>query len=287
MRVSLSKGDTTLEVDPWAGGSVSALKHRDLDVLRPAPERIGPAFDARRYAAFPMVPFVGRIIDGRFAHDGTMVQLHANMPPEPHAIHGHGWQDCWKIISSTQSTATLRYAHKSDAWPWDYVAEQVFKVVDNGIDLTISVTNHGATPMPAGLGWHPYFDREEAILRVNTVEAWTTEEEPALTACCAVQQRENLSHGRVVDRLNLDKSFRVGSDVMEFSWPTHSVTMKSDPIFKGATVYVPPEETFFCVEPITHMPNAINSDLPSEDTGLHWVEPGKTLSGRIRLRIEH
>ena len=287
MRVSLSKGDTILEIDPWAGGSVSALRHRDLHVLRPAPDRIGPAFDARKYAAFPMVPFVGRIRDGQFQHDGETVQLHANMPPEPHAIHGHGWQDCWKVTSSSKTTATLRYVHVSDAWPWDYEAEQIFKVLDHGIDLTLSVTNHGSSPMPSGLGWHPYFHRKEAILRVNTVEAWTSEIDPQPTTCCTVKQREDLSRGRVVESLNVDKSFRVGSNVMEFSWPTHSVTIKSDPIFKGATVYVPPGEDFFCAEPITHIPDAINSELSVEDTGLQFVAPGQTLSGKIKLRIEH
>ena len=66
MRLALSHGDMYLELDPMAGGCVSALRHRDLDILRPAPCRSVPAFDARDYAAFPMVPFVGRIHNGVF-----------------------------------------------------------------------------------------------------------------------------------------------------------------------------------------------------------------------------
>ena len=35
MRLALSHGDMYLELDPMAGGCVSALRHRDLDILRP------------------------------------------------------------------------------------------------------------------------------------------------------------------------------------------------------------------------------------------------------------
>ena len=287
MRLSLSKGDTVLELDPAAGGSVSSLKHRDLDILRPSPERIGPAFDARQYSAFPMVPFVGRIHDGRFNWGGETIVLHANMPPEPHAIHGHGWQDCWKVLSHSKTAATLVYAHSSDAWPWDYEAQQTFKALADGMSVTLSVTNHSASAMPAGLGWHPYFDRTEAILRVQTVETWSSDEASGRESCCAVQQRENLSRGRVVESLNLDTSFRVGSKKMEMSWPTHSVIMESDPIFIGATIYVPPNEPYFCAEPISHAPNAVNSARPREETGLQVIEPGQSISGTIKLRIQH
>ncbi len=287
MRVSLSKGDTFLELDPAAGGSVSALKHRDLDILRPGPDRIGPAFDPLHYSAFPMLPFVGRIQDGVFDWGNQKIQLHANMPPEPHAIHGHGWQDCWKVERETKTSATLSYAHSSDAWPWDYEATQQFKLVDDGVNITLSVTNCSANPMPAGLGWHPYFDRTDAVLRVQTAEIWSVDETSCVSKYCAVQQRENLSSGRVVESLNLDTSFRVESKKIEMSWPTHSLTMESDPIFMGATIFVPPGETFFCAEPISHVPNAVNSDLSPEETGLQIIEPGQTISGTIKLRIQH
>ena len=287
MRVILTEGDMQLELDPCAGGTVRRLKHRDLDVLRPGPDRCGPAFDARNYAAFPMVPFVGRIHEGRFELNGTCVELHANMPPEPHAIHGHGWQDVWKIETQNAASATLVYRHSACAWPWDYEARQSFTLSANQLRLDLSVTNKSDTAMPAGLGWHPYFDRENAKIMAPTVQAWASDEETGANTLQALSPCNDLNHAQLVEELTLDTSFSTGSEPIRMQWPTHSVTLQSDDIFSHATIYVPPHETYFCAEPISHAPNAVNSSLPADVTGLHVLAPGETLSGTITLLVEH
>ena len=287
MRVTLAKGEMLLELDPCAGGAVSKLKHRDLDVLRPAPERVGPAFDALMYASFPMVPFVGRIHRGQFSHNGQDVQLHANLPPEPHAIHGHGWQDVWKIEAQTKTSATLSYNHTSDAWPWAYEARQMFRLGEDRLTIELSVTNRSDTPMPAGLGWHPYFYRAGATLVVPTTHVWTPDEETGDNAPSPVKIIGDLSRARIVQDLSLDTSFSVEPGAIEINWPTHAVIIKSDPIFSHATVFVPPGEDYFCAEPSTQAPNAINSELPDDVTGLTWLKPGETLSGKIKLSVIH
>lgn len=287
MRVTLTKGDLLLELDPCAGGAVSRLKHRDLDVLRAGPERVGPAFDPIKYAAFPMIPFVGRIHEAGFGMNGHSVELHANFPPEPHAIHGHGWQDVWKIESQTKTTATLFYHHDNDAWPWDYDARQTFRINDHALAIELSVTNRSATMMPAGLGWHPYFPREGSTLIVPTTHIWNSDPETGENIPAPIEVVNDLSRARIVERLLLDTTYSVDPRAIELSWPTHSVIMKSDPVFSHATVYVPAEQDFFCAEPITHAPNAVNSDLPEAVTGLKWLAPDETLSGKIKLSVIH
>jgi aldose 1-epimerase len=87
--------------------------------------------------------------------------------------------------------------------------------------------------------------------------------------------------------LTLDTTYSVEPGSIEINWPTHGVSIKSDPIFSHATVFVPPGEDYFCAEPITHAPNAINSALPDKVTGLQWLKPGETLSGKIKLTVIH
>lgn len=287
MRVTLSKGDMILEVDPCAGGGVSALRRRDLNILRPGPERIGPAFDPRKYAAFPMVPFVGRIHNGRFVCDGAVIELPANLPPEPHAIHGHSWHAAWKLASEAEHSASLVYDHSADAWPWDYSARQDFEIDDNQMTVRLSVTNKGPTDMPAGLGWHPYFPRDNAILTVPTAREWFPDEETGDNIPIAIQPAADLSTGSPVDELTLDTTFSVREPAVSISWPTHSVSMVSDPVFTHATIYVPPGEDYFCAEPITHAPNAVNSSRSASETGLKWLVPGDTLTGSIVLSVNH
>ncbi|MEO1554587.1 MAG: aldose 1-epimerase [Pseudomonadota bacterium] len=276
-----------LELDPCAGGAVSALRHRDLDVLRPAPARIGPAFDPLKYASFAMVPFIGRIFEGRFSFDTHACALPPNLPPEPHAIHGHGWRAPWKAESIQKDAASLIYRHTADTWPWNYVARQKFSLSPDSLSAELSVTNESDQVMPVGLGWHPYFKRDGAILHLATTDLWTPDEETGENQPSPIIPVEDLSGGRLVADLNLDTTFSVGSGTVRMEWPSHAVTLQSDPVFSHATVYVPPGEDYFCVEPVTHAPNAFNSSLPAEKTGFRTLAPGETLVGSIALMVEH
>lgn len=285
MLVTLKVQDMCLELDPAAGGSVRALRHRDLDVLRPGPDRSGPAFDAIEFAAFPMVPFVGRIHNAIVKRDEGDIALPANFPPEPNAIHGHGWQDAWTVERASETSATLLYKHCASAWPWDYEARQTFELQANVLSVELSVTNTGARTMPAGLGWHPYFYRKGANLTVPTTAIWTANEDTGENVPNPVDHEVDLSVARAVEDLRLDTTFSVGASLARLAWPTHSVEMTSDPIFQHVTVYVPHGEDYFCVEPISHAPNSVNSNLDATITGQKWLEPGEVLSGRITLKI--
>ncbi|MEL6728802.1 MAG: aldose 1-epimerase [Pseudomonadota bacterium] len=286
MRIELIKGDLVLELDPAAGGAVSRFSLGDLDILRPAPSRCGPAFDPLQYAAFPMTPFVGRIHHGVFSANGQIIELHPNLPPEPHAIHGHGWKTAWKTEMQTKDEVTLVYTHTADAWPWDYETRQHFKLRDDGLVVRLELTNLGSTPMPAGLGWHPYFYRKNAVLTLPTTHEWCPDEDSGENIPVEISPDRNLSGGVSVESLRLDTAFRVSSPDIRVTWPTHAVTLTSDPVFKHATVFVPIGKDFFCAEPITHAPNAVNSKLPADVTGARELAEGETLSGTIRLSIE-
>ena len=286
MRVQLANKNLQLELDPAAGGTVSALKYHDLELLRAGPMRSGPAFDPRQYAAFPMVPFVGRIHNGRFTINGDAIKLHPNLPPEPHAIHGFGWQSAWQVETQTNQSTTLVHEHVACAWPWNYTAKQSFQLEEHALVLEMRVSNRGSKAMPAGLGWHPYFLRKGASLRLPTTHEWHPDEETGENHRVDVSAEKDLSQARSVECLNLDTAFSVSEPLIEMTWPTHKLKMESDPVFTHATVYVPKGEDYFCAEPISHAPNAVNSDLPDAVTGRRWLEPDETLSGTIRLSVE-
>lgn len=286
MRVRLVNQDLHLELDPAAGGSVSALRWGDQDVLRPAPQRLGPAFDPLQYAAFPMVPFVGRIHHGVFAANQRHIRLHPNLPPEPHTIHGYGWKSAWKVTDQTELSITLSHHHSADAWPWSYDATQTFRLEPQALIVSLSVTNRGDSDMPAGLGWHPYFHRAGATLTLPTIAEWCPDDDTGNNVPNTIRSERDLSDGAAVDGLKLDTSFRIAQPEIQIAWPTYRVKIISDRVFAHATVFVPPGQDFFCVEPITHAPNAVNSAIDDSLTGQHWLAPDDSLSGTIRMMIE-
>lgn len=286
MLVDLNAGQMSLRLAPNAGGSVVSLFHHDLEILRTGPSESGPDFNPLQFAAFPMVPFVGRIHEGMLCVDADTIVLERNFPPEPHAIHGQGWENAWKLERATETTAILRYQHTPDSWPWAYTARQVFELSPDALTLTLVLENLSDRVMPAGFGWHPYFPRNAAQVMIPTTHIWTPDPATGDNRPRPVNGREDLSHFQQVDTLNLDTTFSLNAQSVQMMWPTHTARLEFDEIFGHATIYVPPGEDYFCVEPITHAPNSMNGQLDASLTGQKWLKPGETLRGTMSLKLE-
>ena len=94
----------------------STLDKNRIDWLAPANEH--------HVASFPMVPFCSRIEHGRFTFEHRKISLPANNPPEPHAIHGWGYQRRWQLDSHTKNEACLTLEQSAGEWPWRHDMRQ-------------------------------------------------------------------------------------------------------------------------------------------------------------------
>ena len=82
-----SAGELSLGLVPEAGGAIAWLTAGELDVLR----RGDPRNDPTAAACFPLVPYSGPVVGGRFRFEGGEHRLEHNHPHEPDPIHGEGW----------------------------------------------------------------------------------------------------------------------------------------------------------------------------------------------------
>lgn len=272
--VRLEAGEAALHLAPDTGGCVERWTIGAWDVLRPT---LTGASDPRDFAAFPMVPFVGRIAEGRFTFEGRDIALPPNMPPEPHAIHGQGWQVPWRLARQARSSATLVYEHDGSIWPWTYRAEQKFDLAEDRLDVTLRLTNTSVQAMPGGLGWHPYFPRGDAEITADVTAIWNDDTPKALDST------SDLTTLRSVSSLHLDHAFSAGSARVAIGWPGRALAMTASSPCLHLVVYVPPDEDFFCVEPVSHVPDAVNSALSADLTGYRVLGPGEAMTTHIRL----
>jgi aldose 1-epimerase len=285
--ITLQAGAMRLGLAPLAGGSVAFLRHGETDLLRPAGEGLTRSANALDGAGFPMLPFCGRIRDGAFTFEGRSHRLAPNFPPEAHAIHGHGWQSAWTAEAIADTSASLWLSTPADApWPWAMWARQDFVLRPDGLELTLSLGNADTTPMPAAMGWHPYFPREGAWLQADTQRIWRVDEANPHGAPHEVGQSEDLRAGSRVAALDLDHAFTVASPGFTVRAPTHTLRVDADPVFGHMIVFVPGERDFFCAEPITAAPDAVNSPFGPDITGLRTLAPGEVLEGRVRVRVQ-
>lgn len=276
--LSLHAGHWRCEIRPDLGGSIANLWYRDSAVLRPTDA--ATLASVRDSACYPLVPYSNRIALRRFHWEGEAVQLAPNFPDSPHSLHGVGWQRNWAVLSHTDTSLALRYAHTPDAdWPYAFAAEQRYTVAEAGLRCELQVQNTDPRTQPMGLGWHPYFPLlEHCHLRTHVDSRWDMGTDMLPTGV-----RPHAPIDDAVQALDWDHCFGGWDGAASLHSPRIQVNLTSS--LGYLVVFTPPHRRFFCVEPVSHVNNAVNSPAPNQ-LGLHSLMPGATLQAHMELRCQ-
>ncbi len=276
----------SLTLAPETGGSVAAFRVGGRDIMRPAPDGADDALDM---ACFPLVPFSNRIAHGQFSWRGQAISLPPTMGDHPHAIHGQGWRAGWDVLHAGQVMAKLGFAHAPGAWPWAYEARQSFLLDEAGFTHTLVVVNTAEAAMPAGLGVHPYFPRTpECRIEARLAGRWETTAQGLPTEHRALAAGERFDSGRRVMDLTLDHVFTGWTREARIVWPEWGLALavEASPLLDHLVLYVPPRESFFCIEPVSHMTDAFNRMGPDGPvTGARVLAPGEELAAQVRYTV--
>lgn len=276
-------------VSPVYGGSLRLCEFDGISVLKPTArlERFGGPSLSCCY--FPMIPFANRIENSRFSFAGATVNLHENVAGTRHAIHGHGWQAAWHVSYSSEKICSLAYRREATRdWPWRYEGSQSFEIAGNTLRLTLEILNLSATPMPCGLGFHPFFPaRDGACLQLEAQRVWK-----GSVSDFPRERVEVPPHLRFTGGVPLSE--RIGTDhcfdgwrrlaILTFREARHAIVLEGCEATGHVIVYVPGGD-YFCVEPVTHAVNAMNL-VDSARAGLWTLEPGGSREITTSLRVE-
>lgn len=256
-RLHLAASGVDVLVDLEAGGRISSFVVDGRELL--LTDRAGPF----AWGSFPMVPFAGRIRDGAFEFQGRRHELPANMAP--HAIHGTVLDRSWIALDDRTIVTEL-----GPSWPFAGRAVQRFEL-DSG-RLACRLELHADEPMPASIGWHPWFQR-----RPPWVSDGVPGPEPGALelefGAGAMYRRDEA--GIATTELVVppppppwDDCFTDVRRPPVLRWPGFlELTVESD--CPAWVVYTVPREAL-CVEPQTAPPDALNTDPTI-------VEPGRPL----------
>lgn len=291
--VELRSDDAVVQVAPPAGGAVTryALLRRNeaMDLLRPAlPEAIKGRVPTEM-SCFPLVPFSNRIRDGRFTFNGRDIHLAPNFPPEPHAIHGHGWKTSWTVTEQTDDRLTIGYRYEAGEWPFPYSARQSFSLSGNQLQITVAVSNDGDVPMPVGIGLHPFFVRTpQTRISANVDAMWLSDEDAMPSELVALPDNISLGSGMNPDDASLDNNFTGWDGVAEVEWADRGLRVRitTEGTFEFLVIYTPPGEDFVCIEPATNVIDAFNQVHTRTDTGAVVLEPRGELTGAVTFSPE-
>lgn len=292
--VVLQHGAMVCRLAPLCGGAIASWTRTSangpVDLFRPAPTTVESSLSPTDMACFSLVPFSNRIAGGRFTFQGRSVTL----PPNPgfsHAIHGHGWTAPWTVEERVDWAARLSYHHQADAWPWRYSAFQTIALDDDGLIVTLDLVNDSDSDMPAGLGFHPYFPKPPGTrVTAGLTGMWESDDSVLPRARAPLPITLDFPAGVAMDDgVILDHGFTGWNGLATVMWTDGaaegtSVSIVADGPFGHLIVYAPARDSFLCLEPVTHMTDAVNH--PDEaDAGVIALPPGERLSGTVRFRV--
>lgn len=280
------------DVDLARGGSLLLFDWEGEALFRPVAGDATIAADAMLdVACFALVPFCNRIGRGRFELDGRAVRLPANAPAvDPrHAIHGYGWRAAWTVVEA--GPAEIRIEHRADGseWPWPYRAEQRLRLNAAGLAHALSIENLGGTPMPVGLGLHPFLPRNDTTIYhgLHRVE-WRTGADGLPEQADRRATPRDWWDGAPIGTRVVDTVYGERAGQLRVVWPDRGMALNIEPSpeLSFTHVYVPDGADFFCVEPVSHMPDAVNRREPQKHTGLRRLSPGRLFGIEVRYRAE-
>ncbi len=246
---TLTAGPASLRVDREHGGRIASLRVFGHELLVQPEE--GRDTNPLLYGCYPMVPFAGRLRDGRFRWGGATHELIQNLGG--HAIHGTLFDQRWRIEHAAEGYLRLRGLLEPH-WPFAGWAIQEIALSAEGLDLRMEV-HTGELPFPATAGWHPWFrrfldDGHSSLIAHFDAKRWYRRGDDGLpTGSVEPPPRYG----------PWDDCFTALVWPVTLTWPgTLEVTMRSS--CDHLVVYDEPHDAI-CVEPQSGPPDAINLDL--------------------------
>lgn len=275
--IELHAGALRLALRPDLGGCIAGLWHRHLPLLRCADAL--SLQQPRQSACFPLLPYSNRLGYRRFRWKGIDHHTLPNFDGSPHSLHGVAWRRPWDIVSSSALDVVLRYRHRADGdWPFDFEARQYFTLTPAALRVQLVFDNLAESAQPVGLGWHPYFPkRARSRLHVECDGRWDAD--------AAQLPVRKLAQGGIdadVRHLDYDHGFDGWRGAARIRDETMSLQLTSS--LERLVVYTPPQRDYFCVEPVSHVSNAIHMAEPLAH-GLRSVEPGASTEAWMQLDV--
>jgi aldose 1-epimerase len=283
---------------PEAGASVVELSSRIggawTPVMRPTPSEAITSGNSSDMASFVLAPYSNRIRDARFVFQGREYALRPNTA-DGHTIHGDVRKRPWKVGAVAADRARFSFDSRSFPdlnFPFPFTVELTYSLAGDRLETEAVLTNTGGAPMPAGIGFHPYFRRslgaaDEAV----EIEARVAGAYPELlpkTGPRPLEPHEDFSRSRPIGDTDLDTCFAGWDGHARIAWPKSGVVadIDADAPLRHLILYTPPGKPFFAVEPVTNANDGFNLLAKGiAGSGVEVIAPGESLPVRFRIRV--
>ena len=294
--IGLAAGPLSATVAPGCGARLASFRlarsGATVDLLRPATPEALASGDAFGFCGFPLVPYSGPIFGGGFAWGGRFHPLGRNHPAEPVVTHGEGWLSPWSIEEAGHDHLALVLDHRPEAgrFPFAYRARLDYRLDAGGLSIDLALINRDDRPMPAGIGFHPYFPRHPATrLTFAATGCWPPDAaETVALGPAPAGPGLDFSAGQPIDAYVIDRCFEGWDGVALIEQPADAIALRltADPVFGKLQLYSPWGYAYVCIEPVSNANDGFNrAAIGVAGHGVAALEPGRWLAGGMRIAL--
>ncbi|HET9960832.1 MAG TPA: hypothetical protein VFQ34_00735 [Nitrospiraceae bacterium] len=248
-----------------------------------------------------LIPFPGRIAEGRYTFDGQRFQLERNDKEAPNAIHGFVRTMPWRVAQKGAERVLFEITlaaeqYGSKGYPFSLAIQVGYGLNAEGMCCSFEIENIGARVAPVGAGFHPYF-----TVGTDRID----ESQLMMPAAGYLEFNDRLvPTGRIIEASGTEWDYRrlhaigarrfnhcyVGLEPDAEGWVTaclrhpsthRGIDVRMDRAFSALVVYtgdaIPNHaRRAIAIEPMTCASDAFNHP----EWGLKRLEPGETFKGR-------
>ncbi len=281
---TIQSGNSICTLCPELGGSILSWQVDGQNMLRRTDDAALADGSRLGFASFPLVPYSNRISEAQFEWNGSHFGITPNFAPEPHAIHGTGWEDSWAAELRGEDTIVLSLSHPGDArWPWAFVAEQIITVSTNGLKLELTAHNLSDAAAPLGFGHHPYFDQDGAFMEFEAEIVWMSGDDSLPSKAITPSGQFAFDTMASVEGRDIDHCYAGWSGQTRIAWTGRPHALEITSPMRAAVIYIPKGGDAFCFEPVPHINNALN--MTGHEPAMPIIASGSAYHSTIMFSV--
>jgi aldose 1-epimerase len=266
---------------PNLGATVLELVLRSdkkLHSILEAPGSLREIIANEHYHGSKLIPFPGRIPDGKYHFAGKTFNLKRNSRDRASSMHGFVCKMPFRIVRTSvnnrRATVVLQFIHNGETkgYPFKFSVRLTYTLSRSSFTCATLIRNLDRRSIPVGDGWHPYYRTSSKIGRLRMT----------LPPHAVVElSQEKIPTGRIMPPTRMAVTFPLSQKKLDSVFDLGEkrrivITTLADPRkrlelrlwqeagagkYRYLVVYRPASGTSVAVEPWTCAPNAANNNL--------------------------
>lgn len=271
-----------IQVNPDEGGRVERFTYsrggKILDIFKPKPERNFEQDGVPLYGSFAMVPFCNRLFPEAIVTSDGPLTVPRNWSEESCAIHGLGLSEAWNPVNVNKDSCHLSTTLNSIEGKCLGIGIQEFEVSDrNGFLSRVGFHNTQFDWILAGLGFHPWFNLANGDAYLETVAEgkFNTDSKLFPTSYNELVCKETILSS--TQNNGMDSCFGGWGGKSRLALGKFDLILEISSMANNLHVYINTDLDAICVEPVSHVTNAMYDQRWEGFAGMKKISYGETI----------